>query len=48
MSRKHYRAIASALKEVGAPLAVCKAVGTVMAQDNPRFEMTTFLEACGQ
>jgi len=48
MSRKHYRAIAGALKEAGAPLEVCRAVGAVMAQDNPRFQMTTFLEACGQ
>ena len=47
MTRKHYRAIAEALKGASAPLEVCTAVGVVMAQDNPRFQMSTFLEACG-
>jgi hypothetical protein len=47
MSRKHYREIAEALKSASAPLEVCKAVGIVMAKDNPRFQMGKFLDACG-
>ncbi len=47
MSRKDYRALAEALKGASADRNTCVAVGIVCKQDNPRFDMTTFLEACG-
>jgi hypothetical protein len=56
MSRKDYRAIASALKafkegqEAGfnPSLAdIASALASVLAQDNSRFDRSKFLEACG-
>ena len=56
MSRKDYRAIASALKSLkegqeagfNPSLAdIASALAGVLAQDNDRFDRTKFLEACG-
>jgi hypothetical protein len=47
MSRKDYRALAEALKGASADRQICMAVGIVCKHDNPRFDMETFLEACG-
>ena len=56
MSRKDYRAIASALKSFkegqkagfNPSLAdIASALAGVLAQDNDRFDRTKFLEACG-
>jgi len=46
MSRKHYRVLASALKESKAPLDVINAVANVLKADNPRFDYGRFREAC--
>lgn len=47
MTRKHYIALAGALKDASANYNLCVSVGVVCAQDNPRFDMRTFLNACG-
>lgn len=47
MSRKHFKAIAEALKGAKASLEVCQAVASQMYQFNPHFDRTKFLEACG-
>ena len=47
MTRKHFRALAEALKESKADYHTCYGIGLVCASNNPRFEMFKFLEACG-
>ena len=47
MSRKHYRALAEALKVSGAEPAVIREVAKVLAADNPRFDWGIFYKACG-
>lgn len=47
MSRKHFRAIAEALKGAKASLEVCQAVASTMYQFNSGFDRDKFLEACG-
>ena len=45
MSRKHFIALAKALKESKAPLEVVKAVADELHQFNSNFDRTRFLEA---
>lgn len=47
MSRKHFRAIAEALKNSKASLEVCHAIASEMYNFNPRFDRATFIKACG-
>lgn len=47
MSRKHFKAIAEALKSSKATLGVCQAVANEMYQFNSNFDRAKFLEACG-
>ena len=47
MSRKHYRALAEALKTANAPYDVVLAVANVCKQDNSRFDYSTFFNAVG-
>ena len=46
MSRKHYRAIAEALKESKAPIDVINAMAKVLKADNPNFDYHRFWQAC--
>ena len=65
MTRKHYRAIANAIRTERALIEaenlngekieeqweitarVAQRLATILAEDNPRFNRDTFLEACG-
>ena len=47
MTRKHFRAIAEALKGAKASPEVCLAIASAISQFNPYFDRTKFLEACG-
>lgn len=47
MTRKHFKALAEALKDSKASLASCQAVADTLSQYNSRFDRTKFLEACG-
>lgn len=47
MSRKHYRALAEALKANSASYDVVLAIANVCKNDNPRFDYHTFFAACG-
>ena len=47
MHRRHFRALAEALKTSGADLFTCEAIASVCRNENPRFETRTFLTACG-
>lgn len=47
MSRKDYRIIALALRESQAPHLVCLHMAKLLAAENPRFNMTVFVTACG-
>jgi len=47
MSRKHYRALAQALKDSGASLQVIASIAKVLQADNPRFDSAIFFSACG-
>jgi len=47
MSRKHYRALAQALKESGASISVVRAIANTLKADNPRFDYRRFYEASG-
>ena len=47
MSRKHFRALAEALKASGADFQTCLAVARVCKDENSRFDYPTFMHACG-
>lgn len=47
MTRKHFIAIAKALKEAGTVAEAAKNIATALAQTNPAFNRAKFLEACG-
>lgn len=47
MSRKHFRAVAEALKDSKAPFDVCHKMAQTLAQFNTHFDRTKFMEACG-
>lgn len=47
MSRKHFIAIAKALNESTSVAQVAKKIADALAQTNPAFNRTKFLEACG-
>lgn len=47
MYRRHFRAIAEALKYTQATQATCEAVALYLKTENPRFDMDKFLSACG-
>jgi hypothetical protein len=47
MSRRQFRALAEALKNTGASYETCREIGRVCYAENPRFDMNTFLKACG-
>lgn len=47
MTRKHFRAIAEALKISNASLDTCRAIAQVCREDNPNFDTYKFLQACG-
>lgn len=47
MSRKHFRAVAEALKETKAPFDVCYKMAQTLAQFNGQFDRNKFMEACG-
>jgi hypothetical protein len=47
MSRKDYVAIAEALNSASATQEVIYSVGRVLLADNPRFDWSRFIKACG-
>jgi len=47
MTRKHFRAIAEALKATQASTQTCEAVAIYLRTENPRFNLDKFLTACG-
>jgi hypothetical protein len=47
MSRRHFRALAEALKDSGASYQTVAAIARVCANENPRFDSSKFFEACG-
>jgi hypothetical protein len=55
MSKRHYIAIAQAVRECrdvsrtnrDAVEALAKSLAAVLAADNPRFDVTRFMTACG-
>lgn len=47
MTRKHFIALAEALKESKAPHDVCARIAITLKQANPRFNPTRFMAACG-
>jgi hypothetical protein len=58
MSKKHYQAIASAMRitkpahstvctTVQSWQQICQTLASVLAADNPRFDRSKFLDACG-
>lgn len=47
MTRKHFKALAAALKDAGATREACERVATVLGTTNPRFDFAKFMTACG-
>lgn len=47
MTRKDYHLIAAVLCGQNAPEHVCRSLATAFANDNPKFDIDKFLEACG-
>lgn len=47
MSKKHFVALAAALKQAKASQDVCSAVAGVCARSNINFNWSRFMEACG-
>lgn len=47
MTRKHYEAIAKAIRESTEPIALVELLMDIFEHDNPRFDRQRFLEACG-
>lgn len=51
MTKKHYKLIAQAIKDTngfdGCAKRIAEALAKALAQDNPRFNRSIFLEACG-
>ena len=47
MTRKHFRAIADCLKNTNASAQTCEAFAIYLKTENPRFDITKFLNACG-
>jgi DNA-binding FadR family transcriptional regulator len=47
MTRKHFEAIAAALKASNASMATVQAMCDVLAGMNPRFDTQRFIAACG-
>jgi hypothetical protein len=47
MSKKHFIAIAEALKTEVASLALCIQIAGICKHANPRFDVKRFLTACG-
>lgn len=47
MTRKHFVAIAIALKDASTVTEAAKNIATALAQTNPAFDRAKFLEACG-
>lgn len=48
MTKKDFEALASALRETRASLAICEGIAAVLLRDNPRFNRSLFLDACGR
>jgi hypothetical protein len=47
MTKKHFIALAKALKEGGAQRDLCEAIAIVCRQTNPGFDFHRFMTACG-
>lgn len=47
MTRKHFNAIAEALKTTGASEETCRAIAVVCKSNNSNFQIDRFLTACG-
>ena len=47
MTRKHFQAIAQALKDSQAPINVCSAIASQLSQFNGQFNKDKFMTACG-
>ena len=47
MTRKHFIALAEALKTTGASEETCRAVAAVCKRNNANFQIDRFLTACG-
>jgi len=47
MTRKDYKAIAAVLNNHNASESLCFAIAAVLSQDNDRFIVWRFMEACG-
>ena len=47
MSRKHYVALANALKDGGAERGIVLAIAAVLKEDNVRFDLHRFMKAAG-
>jgi len=48
MTRMHFKAIARALKAIGADKSTCLAIAIAIAPFNTRFDRAMFLQECGQ
>jgi hypothetical protein len=47
MTRKHYQAIAEAIRQGTEPIALVELLMNIFEADNPRFDRARFLKACG-
>jgi hypothetical protein len=47
MTRKHYQAIAEAIRQGTEPVTLVELLMDIFEADNPRFDRARFMDACG-